>query len=62
MLNKIYAVIAAAVVTTYGIVGVTGWEFGNPERRVVPADARRSPGWARSGSTHIWYSGYRGGK
>ena len=62
MLNKIYMLIAAAVIGLYGVSGYYGWEFGNPERKVVPADARRSPGWAHAGMSHIWYSGYRGGK
>ncbi|MCI0456044.1 MAG: hypothetical protein L0Z62_03570 [Gemmataceae bacterium] len=61
MLNKIYVACASAVLALYGLVAFAGWEFGDPQRRIVPASARQ-PGWARSSSSHFWYAGYRGGK
>jgi hypothetical protein len=61
MLNKIYVAFGSVVLTVYGLVAFTGSEFGDPQRQIVPASARQ-PGWARSSSSHIWYSGYRGGK
>jgi hypothetical protein len=62
MLNKFYIVLATAILGLYAAQGITGWEFGSPDRKVVPADSRRSPGWSRTGTAHVWFSGYRGGK
>jgi hypothetical protein len=64
MFNKIYAAVAGLAVGYYALGGLFGWEYGNPQRNIVPADARRSPGWShsRTGTSHFWYSGYRGGK
>jgi hypothetical protein len=62
MLNKFYIVVASAALLYYAADGVFGWEYGNPQRMTVAADARRSPGWSRTGPSHIWYTGFRGGK
>jgi hypothetical protein len=62
MLNKLYIVLAAAALAYYAADGFSGWEYGNPRQTVVPADVRRSPGWSHAGTSHFWYSGYRGGK
>jgi hypothetical protein len=62
MLNKIYIVLAAVAMSYYAADQMFGWEYGNPQRAMAPADVRRSPGWSHAGTTHFWYSGYRGGK
>ncbi len=65
MLHKIYIVLASLALVWYAADGMFGWEYGNPQRTLVPADQRRSPGWSRSAGmagAHFWYSGYRGGK
>ncbi len=62
MLKKIYMVLAATVLGFYAVGAQQGWEFGNPERKVVAADARRSPGWSHAGTMHFWHRGYSGGK
>lgn len=62
MLSKIYIVLASAALLYYTADSIFGWEYGNPQRTTAPADVRRSPGWSHSRTTHIWYSGYRGGK
>jgi hypothetical protein len=60
MLNRIYAGLGIAVLVIYGLASFGGWEFDNPERKVLPAGVRQSPGGYRS--FHFWYSGYHGGK
>jgi hypothetical protein len=60
MLSKTYLVIGLIIVGLYGLVALTGREFGDPQRQVVPADVRQSPGGYRS--FHFWHIGYRGGK
>jgi hypothetical protein len=60
MFNKIGLTAGAIAILLYGIVAFTGTEFGDPERELVPADVRQSPGGYRS--FHFWHSGYHGGK
>lgn len=60
MFNRIYMALGAAVLGFYGLTAFTGWEFTNPERRVLPASVRQSPGGYRSYG--FWHAGYRGGK
>lgn len=64
MLSKLYILIATLAVGYYAADGIFGWEYGNPRPTVAPADVRRSPGWShsRTGTSHFWYSGFRGGK
>jgi hypothetical protein len=64
MFNKLYGALAAVIVGFCAIGGLSGWEYGNPKPNIVPPDARRSPGWSHThtGTSHFWYSGYRGGK
>lgn len=62
MLNKLYIILAAAALGYYTADAWFGWQYGNPKPTQVPAEARRSPGWSHTGSSHFWYSGYRGGK
>jgi len=60
MLQKFYVTTGVLILLFYAWVGLTGREFGNPERQKIPADARLSPREYRS--FHTWHSGYRGGK
>lgn len=60
MLGKIYLAFGILIIALYGMVAFTGREFGDPQREIVPADVRSSPGGYRS--FHFWHSGYRGGK
>jgi hypothetical protein len=60
MLTKFYLIIGILIILGYALVTVTGQEFGDPQRQVVPADVRQSPGGYRS--FHFWHFGYRGGK
>lgn len=60
MLNKIYWGTGLAVIVLYVAAAWSGWEFGHPERQVLPADVRHAPGGYRS--FHFWHSGYHGGK
>jgi hypothetical protein len=62
MLKKIYIVVASLALVWYAADGMFGWEYGNPQRTMVPADQRRSPGWSHATGAHFWYLGYRGGK
>jgi hypothetical protein len=64
MLNKLYIVLATAALGYYSAAGMFGWEFGTPQRTTAPAEVRRSPGWShsRTGASHFWYTGFRGGK
>ncbi len=62
MLKTFYIALATVALGYYAADGMFGWEYGNPEKKIMPADARRSPGWSHSGPSHFWYSGYRGGK
>lgn len=57
MLRKIYVAIGSFIIVLYGYLGFTGWEPGTSSREKIPPGARRG-----TGSYHIWYSGYRGGK
>ena len=60
MLSKGYLIIGIVIIALYGLVALGGMEFGDPQREVVPADVRQSPGGYRS--FHFWHFGYRGGK
>jgi hypothetical protein len=60
VLNKIALALGSTAILVYAVVAFTGTEFGDPEREVVPADVRQSPGGYRS--FHFWHSGYQGGK
>lgn len=60
MLKKFYLALGIAIIALYGWVALSGREFGDTERQVVPADVRQSPGGYRS--FHFWHAGYRGGK
>ena len=60
MLSKIYLVIGAGILALYGAAAWNGWELTSPQRQVLPANVRNSPGGYRS--FHFWHSGYRGGK
>ena len=62
MLNYIYVILAGAVLAIYAYVEYTGWEYGNPPRRVEQVDSHRSSGWSHHITTHHFYSGFRGGK
>ena len=62
MLNYIYILVACLVLGFYAVSEFSGWEFGNPPRRVEPADSRRSPGWSHHVTAHHFYAGFRGGK
>jgi hypothetical protein len=58
--SRIYLVIGIFIMALYAIVTLGGVEFGDPQRQMIPADVRQSPGGYRS--FHFWHSGYRGGK
>jgi hypothetical protein len=60
MLSKFYLVSGIIIIALYGWVEFSGKEFGDPQRDMIPADVRNSPGGYRS--FHFWHSGYRGGK
>lgn len=60
MLSKIYLGVAMMLLLGYSFVALTGMEFGDPQREIIPQDVRNSPGGYRS--FHFWHSGYRGGK
>jgi hypothetical protein len=60
MLRKFYLGASVAVLLLYGVVAMSGFELGNPNRQFVPADVRNSPGGYRS--FHFWHFGYHGGK
>ncbi len=60
MLSRIYLVLGVLILAAYAWVEITGREFGETERQVVPADVRHSPGGYRT--FHYWHSGYHGGK
>lgn len=60
MLSRLYLIVGAGILALYLAAAWNGWELGNPQRQVLPADVRRSPGGYRS--FHFWHSGYRGGK
>ena len=60
MLNKIGLILGVLAIVGYAVVSFTGTEFGDPQREVVPADVRQSPGGYRS--FHFWHAGYQGGK
>ena len=60
MFTKFYLIFGIIVILLYGVVALTGKEFGDTTRQVVPADVRQSPGGYRS--FHFWHFGYRGGK
>lgn len=58
-----YLVLSVGSVGSYGYLVSKGWEHSTPEARLMPSEARRSPGGYRS--FHFWhvgYGGYRGGK
>lgn len=60
MLTKIYLVLGILMIVLYAYGTMTGKEIGDPEREMIPADVRQSPGGYRS--FHFWHGGYRGGK
>ena len=60
MLVKIYLIGGILLLGLYGLVALTGKEFGDSQRQIIPAGARQSPGGYRS--FHFWHTGYRGGK
>jgi hypothetical protein len=60
MLNRVYAVLGTVILSAYGWVAYSGWEFGHPDRGTIPADVRQAPGGYRS--FHFWHVGYMGGK
>jgi hypothetical protein len=55
-----YLVYGTLVSGAYGFVSLTGWEPATPQREVIPASVRNSPGGYRSYS--FWHSGFQGGK
>ncbi len=60
MLGKGYLAGGVLVLALYVTTALAGWEFGSPQRQVVPPDVRHAPGGYRS--FHFWHAGYRGGK
>ena len=60
MLVKIYLIGGILLLGLYSVVALTGKEFGDAQRQIIPASVRQSPGGYRS--FHFWYVGYRGGK
>ena len=60
MFTKFYLIFGIIVILLYGVVALTGREFSDTTREILPADARQSPGGYRS--LHFWHFGYRGGK
>ncbi len=60
MLRYFYLATSLGILTLYGIVALSGWEFDNPPRETIPADVRNSPGGYRS--FHFWHAGFHGGK
>lgn len=60
MLSKIYLALGVGLLALFVAATWSGWEIGNPQRQVLPANVRNSPGGYRS--FHFWHSGYRGGK
>jgi hypothetical protein len=58
--SKIYLALGIFILAAYAVVALAGIEFGDPQRQVIPADVRQSPGGYRS--FHFWHAGYRGGK
>lgn len=59
MFRKIYLALGMGVVLLYGVAAFQGWELGNPERQVLPPEARSAGGYR---SFHFWHYGFRGGK
>jgi hypothetical protein len=60
VLNKLYLVFGMLIIAFYGLVALSGREFGDAKRQMIPAEARQAPGGYRS--FHFWHAGYRGGK
>ena len=60
MLNRIGLALGAILILVYAAIGLTGTEFGDPERERLPPDVRSAPGGYRS--FHFWHAGYHGGK
>jgi hypothetical protein len=60
VLNRIYLTLGIALLACYAVVAFTGWEFGSPQQKALPASVRDRPGGYRF--FHFWHSGYRGGK
>jgi hypothetical protein len=60
MFNRFYLGLGSLMLGFYGLTAFGGWEFGNPQRELIPASARQSPGGYRT--FHFWHSGFRGGK
>jgi hypothetical protein len=59
MLRYIYIITSGAALAFYAYMGLTGYEFGSPEREELSASVRHSPGYR---SFHYWHSGPHGGK
>lgn len=59
MFSKVYLIIGIIIIALYGLVALSGIEFGDTKRQVPLADVRQSGGYR---SFHFWYFGYRGGK
>ena len=60
MFTKIYLALGAALIIGHVSTSMMGWEWGSPERQMIPASARQSPGGFRAFS--FWHAGYHGGK
>jgi len=60
MVAKIYALLGSLLLIGFVAATVSGWEPESPERQVLPASVRQSPGGYRS--FHFWHAGFRGGK
>jgi hypothetical protein len=52
--------LGGAVVLSYTLIALLGYEPFTPQRSEVPATVRASPGGYRT--FHFWHSGYHGGK
>jgi len=60
MLKTIHIALSSISLLFYAASATQGWEIATPQREVVPADVRHSPGGYRS--FHFWHSGFHGGK
>jgi len=54
------AIIGFGIVGGYSVLAFADYEPFQPERDEIPASVRTSPGGYRN--THVWHSGYTGGK
>jgi hypothetical protein len=60
MLCKAYLIMGSVILFGYAGMALLGWEFGNPSRERLTAEARRSATGFRS--PYFVGMGYRGGK